>query len=187
MALIKIILNERYQKLFFFQFGFHQMINNPTHISGTFSSCIDLTFTCQPNLVVESSINLSSHPNCHHQIIFGKFNLKCTIHHSTISKFGITRKRILNLIDEQQIYLIGKKLLKILLQMRKLLPLTKLFSIFFNFFPYETLLVDDKDPPWLTNKIKNPINKKTPQFLSIIVKIAIIYKYQTNQNLYKIF
>ena len=41
------------------------------------------------------------------------------------------------------------------LQMRKLL-----FSIFFDTSQYfshiliETLLVDDKDPPWLTNKIK---------------------------------
>ena len=38
----------------FFQSVSHQMINNPTHISDTYSSCIDLMFTSQPNLVVES-------------------------------------------------------------------------------------------------------------------------------------
>ena len=30
------------------------MINNPTHVSDTYSSCIDLIFASQPSLVVES-------------------------------------------------------------------------------------------------------------------------------------
>ena len=38
----------------FSQFGLHQMINNSTHISDTYSLCADLIFTTQPNLVVES-------------------------------------------------------------------------------------------------------------------------------------
>ena len=39
------------------------------------SSCIDLIFTSHPNIVVESGVHPSLHPNCHHQIIFAKFNL----------------------------------------------------------------------------------------------------------------
>ena len=31
---------------------------------------------------------------------------------------------------------------------------TTALNIFHNFIPHETLLVDDKDPPCLTNKIK---------------------------------
>ena len=58
----------------FSQFRLHQMINNPTHISDTYSSCINLFFTFQPNFVVESDVHTSLHPNCHHQIIFAKFN-----------------------------------------------------------------------------------------------------------------
>ena len=33
-------------------------------------------FTSQSNLVVELGVHPSLHPNCHHQIIFEKFNLK---------------------------------------------------------------------------------------------------------------
>ena len=33
-------------------FGFHQIINNPTHVLNNSSSCIDLIFTAQPNLVM---------------------------------------------------------------------------------------------------------------------------------------
>ena len=43
--------------------------------SHNFSSCIDLIFNSQPNLLIESGVHLSLHPNCHHQIIFAKFKL----------------------------------------------------------------------------------------------------------------
>ena len=58
------------------QFGLHQLISEPTHLTGNSSSCIDFVFTSQPNLVMESGLHSSFHPNCHHQIAFAKFNLK---------------------------------------------------------------------------------------------------------------
>ena len=57
------------------QFGLHQMINEPPHIENS-SSFIDLIFTSQPNLLVESGTQPSLHPNYHHQIIYAKFNLE---------------------------------------------------------------------------------------------------------------
>ena len=57
-------------------FGLQQVINEPTHIIGDFSSCIDLTFTPQPILVMKSGVHSSLHPYCHHQITYSKFNLK---------------------------------------------------------------------------------------------------------------
>ena len=33
-------------------------------------------FTSQPNLVVDSSVHRSLHPNYHHQTVYAKFNLK---------------------------------------------------------------------------------------------------------------
>ena len=35
-----------------FQFRLYQLINEPTHLLENFSSCIDLIFATQPNLVV---------------------------------------------------------------------------------------------------------------------------------------
>ena len=58
------------------QFGLSQIIKEATHILESSSSCIDLIFTTQPNLVVESGVHPSLHPNCHHQIVFAKFNLQ---------------------------------------------------------------------------------------------------------------
>ena len=58
------------------QFGLHQIINEPTRILENSSACIDLIFTSQPNLSVESGTQSSLHHNCHHQIIYAKLNLE---------------------------------------------------------------------------------------------------------------
>ena len=58
------------------QFLLSQIINEPTHISQSFSSIIDLIFTNQPNLVTDSALHPSLHSNCHYQIIYVEFNLK---------------------------------------------------------------------------------------------------------------
>ena len=51
------------------QFGLHQIINEPTHILKNSSTCIDLVFTSQPNLSVESVTQPSLHPKDYlHQI-----------------------------------------------------------------------------------------------------------------------
>ena len=58
------------------QGGFKQVISDPTHILECSLSCIDLIFTSQPNLIINSGVHSSLHRNCHHQIIHAKFNLK---------------------------------------------------------------------------------------------------------------
>ena len=55
--------------------GFTQLINEPTHIQSSSSSCIDLIFTDQRNLSVNCGVHASLHPNCHHQIVYSRFNL----------------------------------------------------------------------------------------------------------------
>ena len=57
-------------------YGVKQLISDPTHILQHLSSCIDLIFANQPNLVVDSGIHPSLNLNCHHQITSCKLNLK---------------------------------------------------------------------------------------------------------------
>ena len=52
--------------------GFHQLISQPTHLLTQISSCIDLIFTNQPNLIVDSDIYPSLHSNYHYQITYSK-------------------------------------------------------------------------------------------------------------------
>ena len=43
-------------------YGLKQIINEPTHIRNNSSSCIDLVFTSQPNLIMESGVHSSHSP-----------------------------------------------------------------------------------------------------------------------------
>ena len=55
--------------------GFSQLIKEPTHIQENSSSSIDLTFTDQANLSVNSGVHASLHPNCYHHMVHFIFNL----------------------------------------------------------------------------------------------------------------
>ena len=49
-------------------FSFHQIMNKPTHILNNSSSCIDLIFATQTDLVMECGVHSSLHANCHDQL-----------------------------------------------------------------------------------------------------------------------
>ena len=143
------------------QFGLQQIINKPTHIQGKSESCIDLIFSSQPNLVKSLGIHSSLHQNCHHQIIFAKFNLK--VHYPppyerevwhfkkantdhikrAINEFPWERS-FANLDINHKVHLFNKTIRNILS----------------NFIPHETVTFDDRDPPWMNNRVKHLINEK---------------------------
>ena len=83
------------------QFGLHQLINEHTHLLQDSSSCIDLIFTSQSNIVVESGVHPSLHPNCHHQIIFAKFNVKIYYPPPNLREVWHYTKQMLILSNEQ--------------------------------------------------------------------------------------
>ena len=58
------------------QFGLQQVIKEPTHVLNNFSSCVDLTFTSQANMLIESGMHPYQHSNFHHQIIYLKFDVQ---------------------------------------------------------------------------------------------------------------
>ena len=51
------------------QYVLHQVIKEPIYILGNSSTCIDLIFTSQSNLITDSGVHPSLYPNCHHQIV----------------------------------------------------------------------------------------------------------------------
>ena len=143
------------------QFGLHQIINEPTHILENSSSCIDLIFTSQPNLSVESRTQPSLHPNCHHQIIYAKFNLEVfyplpytrEVWHYKDSDVDLIRRSI-NEFDWDRAFANKHVDDKVLIFNKTVL------NILSNFIPHEVIVCDDKDPPWFNGKIKSLINEK---------------------------
>ena len=58
-----------------YQHGLKQILKEPTYISDSHSSCIDLVPTSQPKLSVDSGIH-TLHGNCNYETIYRKFDLK---------------------------------------------------------------------------------------------------------------
>ena len=58
------------------ELGPHQLISEPTNTIGQSKSCIDLIFTDQPNLFIESGVHPSLHEQCHHEVVHGKLSVK---------------------------------------------------------------------------------------------------------------
>ena len=75
-------------------YGFNQLISEPTHILPQSSSCIDLIFTNQLNMIFKSEVHPTLFPTCHHQIISVEISLKVNFHF-TIENYGFTRKLIM--------------------------------------------------------------------------------------------
>ena len=55
--------------------GLCQLINESVHILSSSLSCVDLIFTSQPSLFINSGTHPSLHANFHHQITYCKLNL----------------------------------------------------------------------------------------------------------------
>ena len=139
----------------------HPLIDEPTHLLQNYFSCTGLIFTSQPNIVIESGVHPSFHPNCHHQIIFAKFNLKIyypppylrEVWHYKEANADLIKRAISNFNWEkafsdtninEKVSLFNKTILNILN----------------NYIPHETIICDDKDPPWFNSRIKSLIENK---------------------------
>ena len=141
--------------------GVSQLINEPTHLQTSNSSCIDLIFTDQPNLSVNSGVHASLHPNCHHQIVHSSFNLNISYpppyqrlvwdykkaDSKSIRKAldSVNWERLFDQLDiNAQVAAFNETIL----------------NVFRNYVPNKYITIDDKDPVWMKENIKTKIKEK---------------------------
>ena len=121
-------------------------------------SCIDLIFTTQPNLVMESGVHSSLHANCHHQLPYVKFNLNVfypppyewEVWHYKLANSDCIQRAIKNFDWE-------KAFLNVDVNKKVLLFNETIVNIIHNFIPHEIVTCDDRDLPWMTRLIKKAI------------------------------
>ena len=80
-----------------------QLIAEPTHVLENSSSCIDLIFTTQPNLIMDSGVHPSLYSKCHHQVIYAKLNLQMKYPPPYICEvwdYGKTQVNLINKVIE---------------------------------------------------------------------------------------
>ena len=132
-------------------YGFHKLISDPTHLLPNSFSCIDLIFTDQPDLAADSGVHPILHGNCHHQIIFSKFNLMIEYPPPYDRLVWDNKKANIDSIQKALKKTDWKFLFsnKSLQQQVKILDNT-LMNVFSNFIPYKLVTFNDKDPPWMS-------------------------------------
>ena len=158
-------------------YGLHQIINELTHKLSSPSSCIDLIFTNQPNMITNSGVHPSLHQNCHHQKIFAKVNMKifyppCNTNveaiNSAIESFN-WEKAFDGKDIHAQVALFNETLL----------------NIFSNFIPNRTKTFAQSDPPWMTEDIKSKTklkNKFYHQYMRHQTQISSLLKVEEGKK-----
>ena len=151
-------------------YGLHQIISEPTHITPYSLSCIDLLFTNQPNMVLNSGVHPSLYEKCHHQIVFAKINLKIDFpppYERILWDYNKADNTMINQCIQQfnwDIAFLGKSIE----EQVKIFNDTVL-NIFSNFVPFKTVTFDDKDPPWITDHIKTKLVLKNTLYRKYIM------------------
>ena len=147
--------------------GLHQLIHEPTNFEPNKNpSCIDLIFTDQPNLVIDSGTRPTLDNFCHHQITYCRMNFQLPPPPSFDRKIWH--------FDRANVPLIQRAI--------RSFPWADHFSknhdpnwqaetfteillnIMSNFIPNEIIRVKPRDPPWITKSIKTMLNRQNRMF-----------------------
>ena len=149
--------------------GLYQLINESTPFFDSSSTCIDLIFISPPNLVMEFGVLPSLHPNCHHRLVFAKFDLSIyypppyqrTVWYYNRANSDLIRRAIdpsewdkalrINDVDKQ-VAIFSETLMNIMQ----------------NFVPNATIICDDRDHPWMNKEIKQLIEQKNQFYKQFI-------------------
>ena len=103
----------------------------------------------------------SLHANCHHQIVYAKLDLK--IHYPPPYEREVWhfRKADINLIRRATNESNWEKAF-LNLEINKIVSIcnTTIKNIMANFIPHEAIICDDRDPPWMKNRIKKLIYER---------------------------
>ena len=132
-------------------YGLQQLISQSTHLLAHSSSFIDLIFTDQRSLVVDSGTHPYLHPNCDHQIAYCKLDLKI-VYLPPYERLVWDCKRpsihsipkAVKMIDWHFMFM-NKTVHERVTTFNNIL-----INNFSNYIPNKYITIDDKDPPWMT-------------------------------------
>ena len=138
-----------------------QLVDKPTHFLENSESCIDLIFTDQPNLLLNSGTHPSLFESCHHDIIHGSVNLN-------IPSPPPFKRRVWK-YDQANVESLKSDMLQINWENEfrgcNCTEATDIFtkkflSLCSSHIPNFEIRCNPKDPPWITDVVKEAIRRK---------------------------
>ena len=154
--------------------GYSEIIDKPTHFTNNASSCIDLIFTSNPSILVDSGIEKSLASSCHHDIIYGKIKFRVPLpppHFRTVWDYknadAISIQRAIENFNWQ--YAFERKTINEKVQVFS----EVLMNILSNFVPHKLLKFNYQQPLWMNLKISSSLRKCAK--LNYFTKIHLIH------------
>ena len=158
-------------------------------------SFIDLIFTSQPNMVIDSGVHASLHSNCYRQIIYANFDLKIIypppygrmmwhLKHASCDHI----KRAIDIFDWEPALnnLAANDPVSVFNE--------TIMNMATNFIPNETIncrstfdKMNTIEPPWMNSFIKDVIRAKDNFYKKFVRKSNNMYLFCTFKNLIKLF
>ena len=135
--------------------GYAQIIDKPTHILNNSMSCIDLIFCTNKNITSNHGVDVSIFDKCHHNIIFGKFDIRVPLPPTFVRKVWDYSKANVEHIKKAISNFNWHNAFKDLSVDEKVVLLNgTLLNIFRNYIPNKKIKCDYTQPPWMTDKIQ---------------------------------
>ena len=162
--------------------NFDWLISKPTRIVFHSSSCTDLIFTNQTNLVVNCGAHSTLNTKCYHQITHCKINLniECPPYERLVWDY----KKASTESIKKSIESVNWKTLFSSITLNKQASIFNetIANVFFsNFIPKKLDSFDDSNPPWMNYVIENNIKWKHQLYKTyqkMVVKTVTISNYK---------
>ena len=120
-------------------------MNPPIFLIENSSSCIDLIFISQPNLVMDAGV---LHANCHHPIVYAKFTLKILYPPAYEREVWYFQKVGISLIRRvMKEFSLDRSFVNLDINEMVSVCNTTIKNIMANFISHETIICDNRDPP----------------------------------------
>ena len=150
--------------------GRHQLISEPTHFMGDSKSCIDLIFTDQPNLVVDTGVHPSLHEQCHRRIVYGKLSVSNIVPSPYSRRIWYYNKaNFVNIMKSIEMSRWHEQLGKITCPDAQVKLLNEvLLNIYSNFIPNQVKTIKPRQAPWTTQDVKKFLRKKNHAYASFV-------------------
>ena len=138
--------------------GYSQIIDKPTHIVNNSMSCIDLIFCTNTNVIFKHGVDVSIFEKCHHNIIFGKIEIRVPLPPAYVrevwdySKANVRKaiscfnwnKAFENLSIDAKVELFNETLL----------------NIFRHYVPNKKITCDYRQSQWMNDNMKKKVKTK---------------------------
>ena len=135
--------------------GYAQIIDKPTHILNNSMPCIDLIFCTNKNIISKHGVDVSIFDKCHHNIIFGKIDIRVPLPPIFVREVWYYSKANVEHIEKAISNSNWHNAFKDLSVDEEVVLLNEtLLNIFRNYIPNKKIKCDYRQPPWMTDKIK---------------------------------